>query len=113
MHATIAMARLIRDKQPKLYDYVLNNREQTSVLAQLDIAAMKPVLHVSGMFGAPRHNIALIVPLAMHPDNRNEVICYDLSADPQPLFELDAHATSEHCSIPAPRICRRASSAPG
>ena len=87
VHATIALAKLIRERQPRLYDYVLNNRDKRSAQAHLDIAAMKPVLHVSGMFGARRHNIALIIPLAMHPTNRNEVICYDLSVDPQPLFD--------------------------
>ena len=90
VHATIAVARLIRDRQPKLYDYVLKSRDKRTVMAQLDIAGMKPVLHVSGMFGASRHNIALVVPLAIHPQNRNEIICFDLSADPQPLFDLPA-----------------------
>lgn len=89
VHATIALARLVRERQPRLYDYACKHRDKHSVLAQLDIPAMKPVLHVSGMFGAARHNIALIVPLAMHPVNRNEIICYDLSADPQTLFDLD------------------------
>jgi exodeoxyribonuclease-1 len=56
---------------------------------------MKPVLHVSGMFGAQRHNIALIVPLALHPTNRNEVICFDLSADPETLFELTTEQLGE------------------
>jgi exodeoxyribonuclease-1 len=90
VYATIALAKLIRERQPRLYDYVLKNKDKRSVLAQLDVAGMKPVLHVSGMFGARRHNIALVVPLAMHPTNRNEVICYDLSADPQPLKDLSA-----------------------
>jgi exodeoxyribonuclease-1 len=88
VHATIALARLVRERQPRLYDYVLNSRDKRSAQAMLDVAAMKPVLHVSGMFGAQRHNIALIVPLAVHPVNRNEIICYDLSVDPEPLFEL-------------------------
>tara|TARA_R110002072_G_scaffold5811_2_gene36146 strand:- start:30526 stop:31974 length:1449 start_codon:yes stop_codon:yes gene_type:complete len=88
VHATIALARLVRERQPRLYDYVLKSRDKRAVLAHLDIAAMKPVLHVSGMFGASRHNIALVVPLAVHPKNRNEIICFDLSADPQPLFDL-------------------------
>jgi exodeoxyribonuclease-1 len=88
VHATIALARLVKERQPRLYDYVLSNRDKRSAQAQLDIAAMKPVLHVSGMFGAQRHNIALIVPLAVHPVNRNEIICFDLSADPQMLFDL-------------------------
>ena len=86
VHATIAMARLIKDRQPRLYDYVLKHRDKRSASSQLDLDAMKPVLHVSGMFGAARHNIALIVPLAMHPTNKNEVICYDLMADPAVLF---------------------------
>ena len=88
VHATIAMAKLIRDKQPRLFDYVLRHRDKQSVLAQLDLTQMKPVLHVSGMFGGQRHNIALIVPLAMHPNNKNEVICYDLSVDPLPLRDV-------------------------
>ena len=95
VHATIAMARLVKERQPRLYDYVLNNRDKRSAQAHLDVAAMKPVLHVSGMFGAARHNIALIVPLALHPVNRNEVICFDLGADPQPLFEKDADRLRE------------------
>jgi exodeoxyribonuclease-1 len=95
VHATIALARLIRERQPRLYDYVLNRRDKRSALAQLDVAAMKPVLHVSGMFGARRHNIALVVPLAVHPGNRNEIICYDLSADPQALLDLPAEQLQE------------------
>ncbi|WP_238946896.1 exodeoxyribonuclease I [Seongchinamella unica] len=87
VHATIAMARLIKDRQPRLYDYVLRHRDKHSVSSLLDLDSMKPVLHVSGMFGALRHNIALIVPLAMHPKNKNEVICYDLMADPAVLVQ--------------------------
>ena len=88
VHATIAMARLVRDRQPRLYDYVLRHRDKRSAQTLLDVEGMKPVLHVSGMFGAQRHNIALIVPLALHPVNSNELVCYDLSADPAPLMEL-------------------------
>ena len=90
VHATIALARLVRERQPRLYDYVYQHRDKRAVLEQLDVENMKPQLHVSGMFGAKRHNIALIVPLAPHPVNKNEMICYDLAADPEPLFEMDA-----------------------
>ncbi|MEP0202311.1 MAG: exodeoxyribonuclease I [Halioglobus sp.] len=95
VHATIAVAGLIKQRQPKLFDYVLNNRGKRAVLAQLDLEGMKPVLHVSGMFGAARHNIALIVPLAMHPTNKNEVICYDLASDPSCIRELDAQQIAQ------------------
>jgi len=89
VRATIELAKLVKEKQPRLYDYVLQHRDKKSVLSQLDIAGMKPLLHVSGMFGAQRHNIALIVPLAKHPTNGNEIICFDLNADPQVLFDLE------------------------
>jgi len=95
VQATIALARLVKVRQPRLYDYVLSHRDKRSVQAMLDIPAMKPVLHVSGMFGAQRHNIALIVPLAVHPVNRNEIICYDLTADPGPLLELPPEQVRE------------------
>ena len=95
VHATIAMARLIRERQPRLFDYALKLRDKRFAAEQLDVTAMRPVLHVSGMFGAARHNIALIAPLARHPVNRNEIICYDLLADPSPLEELEAPALAE------------------
>ncbi|MDG1945898.1 MAG: exodeoxyribonuclease I [Halioglobus sp.] len=95
VHATIALTRLIKERQPRLYNYVLGNRDKRSVLAQMDIEGMKPLLHVSGMFGAQRHNIALVVPLVVHPKNRNEIICFDLSANPQILFDLEPEQLQE------------------
>jgi exodeoxyribonuclease-1 len=90
VEATIAMARLLRERQPRLYEYALRLRDKQFILAQLDLEGMKPVLHVSGMFGADRHNIALVAPLARHPLNKNEIICFDLQADPAPLEQLSA-----------------------
>jgi len=90
VRATIALAGLVRERQPRLFTYLRDNRDKRSAQAMLDVANMKPVLHVSGMFGARRGNTALIAPLALHPVNRNEVICYDLAADPAPLIDLDA-----------------------
>lgn len=88
--ATIAVARLLRQRQPKLYDYMLRLRHKQAATALLNVRAMKPVLHVSGKFGAARHNIGLIAPLMAHPTNRNEMLCYDLDTDPAALIELDA-----------------------
>ena len=90
VHATIAMARLVRDRQPRLFEYALKLRDKRFAMEQLDIPAMRPVLHVSGMFGTARHNIGLIAPLAQHPVNKNEIICYDLAVDPAPLESLNA-----------------------
>ncbi len=95
VEATIGMARLIRDRQPRLFDYALRLRDKQFVLSHLDLEQARPVLHVSGMFGTDRHNIALVAPLARHPVNKNEIICYDLAADPGCLEELSAEALAE------------------
>lgn len=88
--ATIAVARLVKTRQPRLYDYVYQLRDKRKVAEQLDLLAPKPVLHVSGMYPAERGCLAMVLPLARHPVNANEVVVFDLSADPAPLFELDA-----------------------
>ena len=85
--ATIGLARVLRKAQPALFDALYALRSKESLAPLLDIAAMKPVVHVSGMLGASRSNLALVVPLAMYPGRRNEIICADLSRDPDFLFE--------------------------
>ena len=93
--ATIAVARLVRARQPRLFDYALKLRDKQFALEQLDLVNHRPILHVSGMFGAERHNIALVSPLARHPVNKNEIICFDLSADPGPLHDLAPQALAQ------------------
>lgn len=88
VRATIAVARLIRQRQPRLYDYVFQHRGKHQVGQLLDVRAMAPVLHVSSMYSAELGCIALVAPLAMHPNNKNEVIAYDLRYDPEPFFNL-------------------------
>lgn len=93
--ATIAMARLVRQRQPRLYQYVYESRSKQQVAAQLDVIARKPFLHVSGRL--PRENgyTGLMIPLCQHPVNRNAIIAFNLMADPAPLLALDADAIRE------------------
>lgn len=90
VYATIAMARLLKQSQPKLFDYLYQLRNKNKVNALIDIPNMKPLVHVSGMFGATRGNTSWIVPLAWHPENHNAVIVCDLAGDIAPLLELSA-----------------------
>jgi exodeoxyribonuclease-1 len=86
--ATIALARLIRDKQPKLYDYIFTHRSKQAVTQLLNVHNPVPVLHVSSMYPAERGCISLVAPLTQHPVNKNEIIVYDLRVDPTPFFAL-------------------------
>jgi len=90
VHATIDLARLIKREKPKLFDYALGLRKKQHVAQLLDMNRQKPVLHISSRYPASRYCAALVMPLAMHPVNKNSVIAVDLMADPQPLIELSA-----------------------
>ena len=96
VRATIALARLIRGKQPKLFDFCLQLRKKDKVATEmglhLDRAERPPFLHVSGMFPAERGCIGLVYPLATHPSNKNEVLVWDCRYDPTELFTMDADA---------------------
>jgi len=90
VYATIAVAKLIRDKQPALYQHIYELRQKQKVGALLDLLNRKPMLHISSMFPAENGCAAIVAPLAMHPTNKNGVIVYNLSVDPRPLLELSA-----------------------
>lgn len=96
VRATIALARLIKEKQPKLFAFCLALHKKDRVADEIGMhlapALRQPFLHVSGMFPAERGCLALVYPLATHPSNKNEVLVWDCSADPRELFTLDAEA---------------------
>jgi exodeoxyribonuclease-1 len=97
--ATIAFARLIKQTQPKLYDFAFGLRRKQAVAEQLDVFARKPVLHISGMFPVEQGCMAVVVPLTYHPSNRNEVICFNLGDDPQRLMDLSVEQLAERLFV--------------
>ncbi|MGY5453286.1 exodeoxyribonuclease I [Agarivorans sp. MS3-6] len=90
VYATIAMAKLIRDKQPKLFDYLLKLRGKKAVAQQFDLLNNKPLVHISGMFGASQGCASWILPITWHPVNKNAMIVVDLNKDATVLLELSA-----------------------
>lgn len=88
VRATIGLARLLRERQPRLYDFLYQLRSKQRVMDQIRL--LQPLLHVSGRFSAARHYLAPVLPLAWHPRNRNALIVCDLQADPSVLLDLDA-----------------------
>ncbi|MDT8998890.1 exodeoxyribonuclease I [Paucibacter sp. APW11] len=97
VRATIALARLLKTAQPKLFEFCLKLRKKDAVWAEIQAAQSqgRPFLHVSGMYGPERGCIALVWPLAPHPTNKNELIVWDLAADPSELLTLNAASIRE------------------
>ncbi len=93
VRATIALARVIRTAQPKLFDFCLGLHKKDRVAAELGLPTSpqtaQPFLHVSGMFPPERGCLAVMWPLAMHPANKNELLAWDLAQDPGELPLLD------------------------
>lgn len=89
VRATIALARLIRDKQPRLFDFAFGLHKKDGALREMGLPATqehaRPFLHVTGMISPARGCLAVMWPLATHPTNKNEVICWDLAQDPSEL----------------------------
>jgi exodeoxyribonuclease-1 len=100
VYATIGLARLIKQRQPKLYDYLLKSRNKHVIAERLNLQQRQAVLHVSSMYPAALGCIAMVMPLLKHPVNANGVIVYDLRHDPAPLFELSEEALHERLFTP-------------
>lgn len=88
--ATIAMAKLVKDKQPKLFQFLFDLRRKQQVSKYLDLVNMTPVVHISSKLPATQGCCTYISPLAYHPDNKNGVVCVNLNMDISPLLELSA-----------------------
>jgi exodeoxyribonuclease-1 len=80
VRATIALARKIRQAQPRLWEFCLKLRKKEAVWAEIGVG--RPFLHISGMYGPERGCLGVVWPLAPHPTNRNELIVWDLAEDP-------------------------------
>lgn len=99
VHATIDLARLLKRRKPRLFDYALRLRDKRLVRDLLTKG--QPLLHCSARYPATLGCIAPILAVAPHPDNGNGVICFDLREDPALLLELPVEEIRERLFVPA------------
>lgn len=90
VRATIALARKIKTAQPKLYDWALKCRDKSFVKSQIPVLKQQPFVHVSGMVPSSQGCLTVLMPLGFHHTNKNEILCFDLTADPAILHDLSA-----------------------
>lgn len=93
--ATLGLARLLKQAQPRLFDYYLSLRDKRVVADLVLPTTERPFLHVSGRYHGNRDHLALVASVAAHPVNRNSVIVADLSVDPGDWADLSAQALAE------------------
>lgn len=100
VYATIGMAKLIKEKQPRLFEYYYNHRRARDLNNLIDLQKLTPLLHVSGMFGMSRNNLSMIMPIIFNPHNKNELISIDLMGDISGILTLPASVLREKMYTP-------------
>jgi exodeoxyribonuclease I len=79
VQATISLAALIKSKQPKLFDFLLNIRTKQAV-AKL-VTAGQPFIYTSGKYDAAYEKTTIVATIAELPKGQGALV-YDLRHDP-------------------------------
>lgn len=92
VRASIAVAKLIKAKQPKLFDFMLGLRGKRAVKPL--VGSGEPFVYSSGKYPAEFEKTTLAVKLADHP-SRDGALAYDLRHDPREFQEMSASELAE------------------
>ncbi len=87
--ATIAIARLVKNTQPRLYQYIYEHRFKYKIQQLFDRYQQTPLVHISGMYPAHKGHMGIVIPVAIEQRNKNAIIVYELHHDPQALLKMD------------------------
>lgn len=86
VEALIAVTKLIKEKQPQLYEYLLKMRDKREVQKLVTLDDKKPFVYTSGRYDAEFNKTTIAFPLTA--GKNNTVLVYDLRYDPTPLIGL-------------------------
>jgi exodeoxyribonuclease I len=88
VEALIAITKLIKTAQPKLFDYLLNMRSKKAIQQLVNLDQKQPFVYVSGRYDATYNKATVAFPLTSAP-NQN-VVVYDLRHDPSQFVDMSA-----------------------
>jgi exodeoxyribonuclease-1 len=86
--ATIAVAKLIKTKQPRLFDYLLSLRTKAAV--EKIVNSSRPFVYTSGRYSSEYEKTTIALSLANHPLQNGSFIVYDLRIDPTEYTVMSA-----------------------
>ena len=84
--ALIDVTKLIRDKQPQLFEYLLKMRDKKEVVKLINVDDKKPFVYSSGRYDKEFAKTTVAFPLTM--GRKGNVVVYDLRYDPTPFIDL-------------------------
>ena len=92
VEATVALARKLKQAQPRLWEFALKARSKQWVRSQVDPAHPQVIIHVSGMFKAAQGAFSLMWPVGDLKGRATEILLWDLREDCTPFLDLDLPA---------------------
>lgn len=92
VYATIAVARLVKEKQPSLFEYLLQNRKKEKVKAIVD--SSKPFMYTSGRYPSEYLHTSAAILLGRHSE-QDYALVYDLRYDPTPYLTMSVEELIE------------------
>lgn len=93
VQATIEVARLIRNKQSKLFDYLFSFRGKKTI-AEL-VEKDEPFVYTSGRYASDFQKTTVAVRVCAHPKRNGSVFVYDLRHDPNEYKNLTPEQLAE------------------
>jgi len=86
VQATIAVAKLIHDKQPDLFTFLLKERNKKAVAAL--VSKDQPFVYTSSHYSSDYLHTSVVTRLVDHPNN-DAALVYDLRFDPSPFLDMN------------------------
>jgi exodeoxyribonuclease-1 len=81
VRVTIAVAKLLHDKQPKMFEYLLGMRTKKAIEGFVSLEFPKPFVYTAG-------GTSIVYPVAPDPNTPGALLVYDLSIDPATFTSL-------------------------
>lgn len=76
VYATIAVAKLIKEKQPSLFKFLMENRGKREIQRFVNLNRPVPVVYSSGRYANEFNKTTVVIPIA--PSRNGNVLVYDL-----------------------------------
>ncbi|QJC36642.1 exodeoxyribonuclease I [Enterobacteriaceae endosymbiont of Donacia simplex] len=88
VYTTISVAKLIKKKQPLLYEYFLKYRNKKKLIKIINFSKIQILIHISNIYKNKNNNINCITPLFWHPKNKNILIVFNLIKNINNFLEI-------------------------
>lgn len=90
----IDAARLLKEKQPQIFNYLLKMRSKNEVQKMINLESPKPFVYTSGRFSVEFEKTTIAFPIA--PAKNKNVIVWDLRFSPKDFLDWSAEQILEN-----------------